>query len=402
MTTIDAAAALRAANELTARWAEALPPGHFAVSGVGVWPLLALLQSGARGKALAELTTATGIPADTALDFGLGLISILDALPGGGSALGLWVRDGVPLQLRWASRLPGGTVERLPTDLGEAQAALDSWASEHTGGRIDHFPTAVDRRSDLILATALATALDWSTPFDEREITFDGRKIVGLRRDLGELEAFAIVEAGGESIGRFISRGEGEVDVHLLTAPESQPPAVVLRTGIAALTRHVDVRAGDDLRVGDSAGQLVVEAREGEEAGGTVRLPAFEMLCSHDLLAIADVFGLRSAMRTDADHFPEIAPQLVITQAAQALMVRFHSAGFAAAAVTSIGGIPLSAVGWRGPVPWVRFELDRPFGFLAVHRPTRLVLFAGWVATPAEPPYPAPERAGVTAVIRRG
>jgi hypothetical protein len=35
----------------------------------------------------------------------------------------------------------------------------------------------------------------------------------------------------------------------------------------------------------------------------------------------------------------------------------------------------------------VSVTFDRPFGFLAVHRPTSLVLVAGWIAEPE--PWPA-------------
>ncbi len=37
----------------------------------------------------------------------------------------------------------------------------------------------------------------------------------------------------------------------------------------------------------------------------------------------------------------------------------------------------------------VSLEVDRPFGFLAVHRTSRLVLSAGWVADPVEHPRDA-------------
>ncbi|HMK10608.1 MAG TPA: hypothetical protein VK461_03455, partial [Acidimicrobiales bacterium] len=50
-----------AINALTARWCAAAPPGECALSGVGVWPLLALLEAGASGRALEKLRAATGV-----------------------------------------------------------------------------------------------------------------------------------------------------------------------------------------------------------------------------------------------------------------------------------------------------------------------------------------------------
>jgi hypothetical protein len=36
----------------------------------------------------------------------------------------------------------------------------------------------------------------------------------------------------------------------------------------------------------------------------------------------------------------------------------------------------------QGTVPMIMATFDRPFGFVGVHRPTGLVLVAGWVAEP--------------------
>lgn len=36
----------------------------------------------------------------------------------------------------------------------------------------------------------------------------------------------------------------------------------------------------------------------------------------------------------------------------------------------------------QGTVPMIVATFDRPFGFVAMHRPTGLVLLAGWVAEP--------------------
>ena len=56
--------AVRAANALTAQWCTRLGSGDFALSGAGLWPLLALLASAADEQARAELTNALGRPAE--------------------------------------------------------------------------------------------------------------------------------------------------------------------------------------------------------------------------------------------------------------------------------------------------------------------------------------------------
>lgn len=96
---------------------------------------------------------------------------------------------------------------------------------------------------------------------------------------------------------------------------------------------------------------------------------------------------------TDASrgHFPAISPKpLAVSQARQSAATVFTADGFEAAAVTAVGAI----AGGMPPVPpWrvkqVRVEFDRPFGFLAQHRTSGLILAAGWVAEPE--PYQPPE-----------
>jgi len=64
-------------------------------------------------------------------------------------------------------------------------------------------------------------------------------------------------------------------------------------------------------------------------------------------------------------------------------LARFFAEGFEAAAVTAFGMIV------TGGIPQERYEItrvdvtfDRPFGFIAVHRPSRLAIVAGWVSSP--------------------
>ncbi|MGW3015317.1 hypothetical protein [Streptomyces longwoodensis] len=63
-------------------------------------------------------------------------------------------------------------------------------------------------------------------------------------------------------------------------------------------------------------------------------------------------------------------------------MARFGARGFEAAAVTAFdmagGGMP----DLRHVTTRISAVFDRPFGFLALHRHTRLVLAAGWVTDP--------------------
>ena len=152
---------MQAANALTARWCDRLGADDNALSGAGLWPLLALLASAADDPAGAELAAALGRPADTAQQEALEIIYILRGGLSTTAALGIWTRKGVPLDDDWAAPLPDKVVGAL-TD----QAALDRWADEQTGGLIDKFPLELTDETLLVLASALTTRVRWRTPFE--------------------------------------------------------------------------------------------------------------------------------------------------------------------------------------------------------------------------------------------
>jgi serine protease inhibitor len=110
----------------------------------------------------------------------------------------------------------------------------------------------------------------------------------------------------------------------------------------------------------------------------------------HDLLLQANLFGLRTAMDARRGHFPGISDwPLAIQQAIQSVRNTFSATGFEAAAGTSTGIGPGAAGGIDRPqhtVRVIRVAFDRPFGYLAVDRTSRLVLVAGWVENPTRHP----------------
>lgn len=115
-----------------------------------------------------------------------------------------------------------------------------------------------------------------------------------------------------------------------------------------------------------------------------IQLPPFEIRSAHDLLTAPELFGLRTATDPRTGHFPAMSDTpLRIDQAAQHARARFTREGFEAAAVTAFGMV--RAVAMHRPHDTIELSatFDRPFGFLAVHRPTGLVVVAGWVAEPA-------------------
>ncbi|WP_078868207.1 serpin family protein [Streptomyces sp. NRRL F-5727] len=393
---------VRAVNRLTARWAAALPAGArgTVLSAAAVWPLLGLLAEGAAGPARAELEDAVGMPADRAAEAARGLVTALDRIRGSAAAIGLWARPGLPLRERWVAGLPAASFGRFSGDDTADRAALDAWAAERTGGLIPRMPVEVDADVLLVLAAAQTLRTRWLQPFWDFEWTpesgpWAGRSLVGLRRWTSLLDRVGVAEtpAGPLTVLRVL--GDTGVDVHLLLGAEGAAPGAVLAAGVGVVGGAHPVVTGDVLPLGEPGPGLRVEhvrssTREHELGLG---IPAFDLTAEHDLLASAAVFGLGAATDRDHGHFPGVSDSpLAIAQAKQAGMARFTRDGFEAAAVTVIGAAAGAGVEprLRYRVRRVRLDVDRPFGFLAVHRTSRLVLSAGWVTDPVgytEAPY---------------
>ena len=372
--------AVQAANTLTARWCTRLGADDFVLSGAGLWPLLALLASAADEQAGAELAAALGRPVDTAQQEALELIDVLRTGISTTAALGLWTRDGIPLHEEWASGLPQGVVRTL-TD----QAALDQWASAETDGLIDKFPLQLTPATVLVLASALAARVKWRTPFEgyPRDRNWESAQPdqQQLSRTTYDLGIAAVLD---DTVTRVVVEGDGDVDVHLLLG--TQQSAEVLATGLRDLSGEAQVLPASDLD-GDGPG-LTVRRVPSSHPNDMVclALPSFEITAKHDLMNNVDLFGLRSLSESDTSHLPLLSPvPLYVSEGVQDVLARFFAEGFEAAAVTAFGIAVGSAMPReRYEVTRVDVTFDRPFGFIAVHRPSRLAVVAGWVSSPFE------------------
>ncbi|WP_406231090.1 serpin family protein [Nocardia sp. NBC_01009] len=373
-----------ATNELTARWCAAAGAADFVVSGAGVWPLLALLAAAAEGAARSELETAIGVSAEVATTAALDLLHTLADAEDVSAALGLWVRDDLPLHENWTRRLPTGTIDRL----GEQQV-LDEWARRHTGGLIEKFPLRIERDTVLVLATALAAKTTWEAPFTATELApetgpWQGRRGPGLQRVTNRLTDAAILE-GSQPVTRVVVTGTADVDVHLLLGAAT--PGDVIATGLGAMTGAVPIRT--DLPAGTTGPGLAVRTHTGRSRRDLleVRLPPFEIRSTHNLRAQPELFGLTAATDSTHGHFPDISPDpLYVAQGAQEVLARFTRTGFEAAAITAITMARAAALLPERLVTTISVAFDHPFGFIAVHRPTGLAVVAGWVAEPPTEP----------------
>ncbi|MBL1087596.1 proteinase inhibitor I4 serpin [Streptomyces actinomycinicus] len=382
-------------NGLTARWAHALSEGA-AFSAPGVWPLLAFLADGAAGPARAELAGALGVPAEQAAGAARELLAGLASVSGLDAALGLWTYHGLPLREEWRAGLPAGTHGVFGDDLVTAQERLDAWAAERTGGLVERMPVTLTRDARMVLATALALRTEWRQPFSELPLWPDsgpwqGRSLRGLHRRSVRPDRVGVTGTPDGFVTALTVPGDNGIDVHLVLGEERMTPGQVLAAGVGVVERSLPLSGGGTLSHGHVGPGLHVQQQPAVAPEPTtleVQTVAYEVRADHDLLALPGLFGLTSAADVQAAHFPGVsAYPLAVGEARQSAVAQFGARGFRAAAVTA--AMPVAAGGvpeYRYETTVVRVAFDRPFGFLAADRESRLVLMAGWVTEPA--PYP--------------
>jgi hypothetical protein len=383
-----------AVNRLTARWADTATGGTV-FSAAGVWPLLAFLADGASGAARAELADAVGMPADQAAGAARELLALMSSMRGLDSALGLWTKRGLDVREEWRAGVPADTYGVLDDDLQAGQKVLDAWAAERTGGLIEHMPVTLAEDVMMVLASALALRTDWPRPFDERRLAaeagpWQGRTLLGLWRRGVRLDRIGVANTPAGFVTELKVPGDNGIDVHLLLGEERMTPGQVLGAGVDILGRRLPVVPSGQLPYGEVGPGLLIEQQRcttPQPPELAVTTVAYDMSARHDLLELHGLFGLTTARDTDYGHFPGISAfPLAIGAAEQSTVAQFGALGFRAAAVTAIAPVPAGALpDYRYVTTVVKARFDRPFGFLAVHRESRLALTAGWVTDPA--PY---------------
>ncbi|MQY04052.1 serpin family protein [Actinomadura macrotermitis] len=376
------------ANDLTARWAAACDDSaSFALSGAGVWPLLALLAAGADGPGRAELEKAAGVDAREAAEAARSTQAVLRGSSAVRAALGLWTHRDLPLEPVWLASLPRGTHGELTGD----RAPLDAWAAEQTGGLIRRMPVEVDEDTRLVLAGALTIRTEWHRPFHDTNDSacsgpWSGRDFAALVRDTRITERVRVAETPHGPLTLLRVMGTGGIDVYVLLGTPETRAGDVLTTGIDALAGRHPIRA-----VHDGAPGVLVERVRSYKPEDRLRVcvPRFSIRSEHDLMETPELFGLATVSDMSRGHFPGISSSpLAVQQAAQDVVATFQARGFEAAVITLVGVAAGGAGGWSPPPPYrvthVEFTVDRPFGFLTLDRRSGLALTAGWVAEPED------------------
>jgi serine protease inhibitor len=387
---------VQAVNALTSRWVRELPPGNTVVSGLGLWPLLAILATAADEPGRSELAKAAGVDPATGATQAAGLLAAIDGAADLHAALGVWVHEQLKLSESFDSVVPAPLTGTLTGDLSRDKAKLDAWATRHTDGLIRRMPLDVTPELAVVLASALSLRTTWARPFNEQvNRVYDGpwaggkwRWLDRTDRDLDALRVYDDPAAGTLSV--ITVQGDADVDVLLAVGAQQARQSDVLAGLLAAAAQPDAGRSGTQLiRAGEPRQEVAPAVRIGTTTSRVpelkLSLPSFNVEVEHDLLGRRESFGL-STVSTDpgrSGHFSAISPEpLMVGQAKQTVLARFFATGFEAAAVTAMGMMLTSM-----PTQQERrldIELNRPFGFVAVHREARLPLVAGWIARPTE------------------
>ncbi|WP_416977182.1 serpin family protein [Streptomyces sp. T028] len=385
-------------NALAARWAgEIRGNGNSVFSAAGVWPLLAFLADGAEGTAREELAGALGVPAGQAAGAARELLAGMDSMRGLDSALGVWTRRTLELREAWEAGLPAGAHGALTGDAEADGAALDAWAAKRTGGLVERMPVAVTDRTELVLASALALRTRWLRPFQEgvlESLHWPEGNVLSLWRVSAAVDRIGVADTPHGHVTELKVLGDNALDVHLLLGEEHMTPSQVLGAGVDLLARRHPVVPGPRLPLGEVGPGLSVERRRSatpQPPTLQVTTPAFRVTAHHDLLERHELFGLTTARDTLHGHFPGISGTLplAIGSGGQSAVARFGATGFEAGVVTAFAAVGCGVPRTRWLVTTLRARFDRPFGFLALHRHSRLVLAAGWVADPERLPEDA-------------
>lgn len=368
--TLATAGLSRALAKYACRLHEHAGGGHSVTSALGVWLLLALASDTVADGERSALVNLLGMPLDDAKNLAAALLDSPHAQVC--SATAVWTPDSheTAALRRWMETLPS-SLSRGPVP---SQTEADVWAADNTDGLIDHFPLPMSEDTLLVLASALATKVDWHQPFEvasvkstpggaaswPSDVTTVLRSPEDVRRYICRSEF-----SGAGDMAVHEARAEGLVVVSVAAGPEVSQAQVIAAAHRVAFTAAVPrtpssiplERSLFDLEVGrhpcwhleERPGQ--VTSTTGREERVEAYLPAWEAETDLDLTAEPQL-GVGSVL-TGLSRLLVADPGGAKASARQAAKASFSKTGFTAAAVTAFGLIA------TGPPPQTRSGVVR-------------------------------------------
>jgi hypothetical protein len=344
-------------------------------SPLGAWLVLALAAPAATGAVRDEVTEVLGTSPEDARDRAAALLA--DPHPAVASAAAVWRVPQVvaPLQ-SWLAGLPGDVeVGGIPTP-----AAADRWAAEHTLGLIDKFPVTVTPDTILIIASALATRVDWESPFQvvssaELRSPWSDR-VAHVLRSVPSHTAYIAASPVGDVAVHTARSADGLAVTSVIADPAVEPADV-----LAAAHGPLEKRSLFDLPLGDGPLWTISEAtgRPGEKHVAV--LPTWSAQSEHKLMS--PEFGFPAAAQGLIELLP---PGNYSVDATQAALARYTRTGFEAAAVT-VMGMRASLV-TEGRLRSAILRFGHPYAVVARASGGAwdgVPVFSAWVVDPEEP-----------------
>jgi hypothetical protein len=385
---------------------------HHVVSPLGAWLLVALTAPLASGSDREKLECVLGCDAETARRAVDELLE--NPHPALALAFATWHRGDIGAGLgAWRRALPPcATVGPMPT-----QAEANAWAREQTRGQIESMPVEINDDSRLLLATAVATEVQWESAFDLVPATELGGpwatrvSRVMRRYSEGSVHVVAHTEAAG-FVGVSRERGRGGLDVvSVIAAPDVQAARVLaaayeVAACFAGLPSTATLVNAFDLPLTGHAWAVrerVLETLSGPERieRSEVTIPAWTAETKLRDLTGAPGTGLAEIVRAILGQLPP-DPRGDRADATQVARARFDTNGFSAAALTVLhifAGARRPLAPRRTIERTVEVRFDRPFAVAAATNTDGfsrrggvlwrgLPAFGAWVIEPIEPSEP--------------
>jgi serpin B len=251
-----------------------------------------------------------------------------------------------------------------------AVGRINAWAKEATSGLVPRVIDDLDPEARFVLTNAVYFNGAWETAFDPRRTARAPFTCAdGSQRDVDMMDALLTADLAeiGDLQAVWLPYAGRDVAM-LVIAPAAG-------AGPTAVAEALQAKSLDRLMAAAQASL--------RRASVQVRLPRFRAESGLDITEVlASEIGpaLAAGSNYEAINKARSGPLLVIHRA----VVEVGEAGTRAAAATAITSDRSLTV---TPV----LSADRPFVFAVVHRPTRVVLFAGYVADPGGGAGPAAE-----------
>lgn len=336
--------------------------GNLALSPLGSYILLGILEQGTAGEARQEIAEVTGLRQGGDLKALTQLVGALDRSAALALAQRIYVSDTVvltPTFLEAVSSLLPEAVQSLAfeTDPAAATASINAWVAEKTSGLIKDFLPLLPAETKSVLVSVLHFKGTWKREFDKKltvPAPFHPSSTEAITVPMMAMSKVPTVEVAGAH-GVILPYKEDYDMLFLLPAPDQTPEGLV-----AALE-------AENLPKTASGPQV------------QLRLPRFEFTVP--TFALTDAWrsvGLESTVaRPDLSAMMANPADNLELRVYHKTYIRVDEEGTEAAAATAVTIVPTSA----GPPPAV-LSFDRPFLFVLRHSGSGAILMLGRVQRP--------------------